>query len=104
MPKLTFKITETLHILFREAAASAGLSRTQIMRAMIQAYTKGRINIVDVAEGELKREVIMRLDGEKPTKPQLKATGGNKQSDLGTPKKPTRGEVLILKQNREGKP
>jgi len=77
MPKLTVKISETLNILFRQASASEKLSRNQIIKAMIQAYTKGRINIVDAETGELKRQVDMRLDGGKPAKPRVGVIAGN---------------------------
>jgi len=77
MPKLTVKISETLNILFRQASASEKLSRNQILKAMIQAYTRGRINIVDAETGELKRQVDMKLDGGKPAKPQAKVKAGN---------------------------
>lgn len=77
MTMLLVRISEILNIVFKEAAASAGLSRDQVIKAMIQAYTKGRINIVDAETGELKRQVDMRLNGGKPAKPGAKVRAGN---------------------------
>ena len=77
MTMLLVRVSEALNIVFKEAAAAQGLSRDQVIKAMIEAYTKGRINIVDAKTGELKRQVDMRLDGGRPAKPGARARAGN---------------------------